>query len=222
VSYYVRNGKKYYRMPDKNGRIRGKLSKLFLLFYVLAIFIDMLAMIAVHLDAPHILNTLQVLLSPIDLIFDAIQIPITGGYFSGPNPGYYRLLLLSSAFLGISWGTLLTWHFCKRYRFLRNPSYYAMAVQRSYLRHRLVYTSNYWFYFIRLRIMNVVLTFFCVVMFFIMFSGQTAFHVNDLVMPIFFSLFFLPILWFLLPWFTLALVSCACSDLRTIKKVLAR
>jgi hypothetical protein len=205
-------------MPDRDGRLRGKYSKISFTILFLIISLDVIATLAVRSNT-HILYLFQNLLSPISWLFDALGIPISSNYLDGPEPlVYYRILMLLSALLGASWGVISAWHFCKRYRFFRYPAYYAKVAQKSAARGpKSDISTNFWFYFIFLRLFFVSLLCLTVITIWAVYPGRFTFHVKDFVVPIVFSL--LPgLFWSFLPLSMLSLTSCLCSDLNAIKR----
>ena len=122
MPFYMRNGKRYYRMPDREEGPRGKNVKICLATLGLIVFLDLMATLATRTNA-HLLDVMQELLAPISWLFEALGVPITSAYFDGPESQvYYRVLLLLSALLGQSLGVPIAYHFCKRFRFFKYPA----------------------------------------------------------------------------------------------------
>ena len=219
MPYYTLNKRRVWRYPDRMYRIQNK-SCLFVVYLTFAI--DALAGFAVHFNAPQVLDLSQRLLSPISWLFDLIRLPITGSYFDGSYPLYYRVLLLSSALAGIGMNVILTGFFVRRFRFFRRPAYRALAYQRDFMRHRDFFKRGYWYYYFFNRIMSIVIIVLSLVTFYFMYLGHFTFHAHDtLVMPIIFSL--LPgLFWGCLSICIVSLISCFCSDLLAIRKALIR
>ena len=79
MPFYMRNGKQYYRMPDREEGPRGKNVKICLATLGLIVFIDLMATFATRTNA-HLLDVMQELLAPISWLFEALGVPITELY----------------------------------------------------------------------------------------------------------------------------------------------
>ena len=222
MPYYIRNGKRYYRIANKYGK---KGDKIYFVVMILAVTLDVIAGIAVLSNATYVLDLMQTALAPIAWFFNLICIPIRDGYMEGVYPLiYYRVLLLVSALAGTMWCVFITWFWCKRSRFFSNPIYPELVFQRMVERHRDVFRSGFWFYFFFRRGLYISLIYFTVNVLYYMYPGRITFHANkhpDIIVPVIFTL--IPaILWSALPVSVFLLISCICNDLRTIRMKLIR
>jgi hypothetical protein len=213
----MRNGKRYYRQADKYAKTR---KKMFIVIVIFAVTLDVVAGIAMLLNATQVLYFMQNALSPVAWLFEMIRIPIRDGFIEGAYPLlYYRVLLLVSALAGTMCCVVLTWAWCKRYRFFQNPIYCSLGVQRMIERHRDFFKSELWFYFLFSRGLYISLIYLTANILFYIYPGRITFHANkhsDIIVPIIFTL--LPgLCWSVLPTSVFALISCICNDLRTIK-----
>jgi hypothetical protein len=209
------NRKQMYRSPDRDYK-----KKTYAFYSILFLFIitDIYASKAVQIN-PHHLDIIVAVLYPVSWIFSELGVPITGGFLDGPQPSvYYHVLMLNSALLGVIWGGLLTYDYCKRCRFFRYPAYGAKLAQRNALRHPTakVFANArlYWFF---LRTMYLSLIVISIVTIWHVYPGRVTFHTSGFVMPIYISIMVAVVCCFS-PSSFFGLISCICSDIDTIRK----